>query len=113
MAEDLGELDRCDHLQLVEGARLGGPLGAPASECGGVAEPVALAVVVGNLADQGGLEGVKLELGFGLPSAGRRSGTRDLPPRVAVFVAEGERCQLADEVLASLGAESRAHPDVA
>src|SRR5438874_868700 len=51
-AEDVGQLGGHDHLELVVGARRRASVGAPALEVGGVAEALALHVLVGHLAHE-------------------------------------------------------------
>src|SRR5512132_3170522 len=47
--QDLGEVEADGLLQLVVGAGAGVPVGAPADELGGVAEPAALQMVIADL----------------------------------------------------------------
>src|SRR4051794_2464249 len=54
-AEDLEELHRHGHLELLVRARRRLAVGAPALEACGVAEPIALHVLVGDLGDETGV----------------------------------------------------------
>jgi hypothetical protein len=70
-AEDLLELVRGGLGELVVAAVAGGLVGAPALELGGVAEPHALEVLEGDLADQADADRLPGQVLAAVPAAGR------------------------------------------
>src|SRR5215216_7282607 len=73
--QDVGQVELDRPLQLLVGARLGVAVVAPAPELGGVPEPPALHVVVGDLDHQLGVQGLEGQVLLGVPA--RRHAPRD------------------------------------
>src|SRR5262245_40189518 len=120
-AEDLGELVGDGQLELVVGARGGRQVGPPALEAGGVPEPVALEVLVGDLGDELDPQRLPPHVLLGVPAAGGarhpparlvRLGVGPLLPGMPVERALPVRLELLGELLPQGRGEAARHPDV-
>src|SRR5215211_8152017 len=109
--QDVGQVEFDRPLQLLVGAGLGVAVVAPAPELGGVAEPPALHVVVGDLDDQLGGERLEGRVLLGVPARHHRPGGPlgggPAGPGVVVVRAQPVGGELVQELAAPLHRERR------
>src|SRR2546421_3651814 len=119
--EDLGELVGDGRLELIVGARARIPVGPPVLEPGGVAEAVALEVLVRDFGDELDPQRLPAHVLLGIPAAGRarhtasrllRLGVGPLAPRMPLEGVLPVRLELFGELLAHRRREAARHPDV-